>query len=102
VAYERRFHLYYGVSALAEAELGPVRDGLLGAGGVLHPAGGLRITLAPAAEHSVAGWAFLFRVGLAYDLVGLAPGWRLAPALALDFVRGQRIAVLGASVSRRF
>lgn len=99
--YERRFHLWYGVGGTFEATLGQTRDLVIGPTFELHPVSDLRIGLTAAGELRDSDWDFLFRIGLGYDFEW-RPGWTIAPSVALDFARGQRIIVLGGTVGRLF
>lgn len=99
--YERRFHQWYGVGGKIEVVTGEGRDLIVGPTFNLHPVGDLRIGLTAGGELRNSAWDFLFRFALDYDFEW-KPGWTVAPSLALDFARGQRIAVLGASVGRIF
>ena len=99
--YERRFHEWYGVGAFAQAPFGTNRTFIIGPAFSLHPVSNLRVSMAPSAERSQDDWAFNFRLGFDYAFT-LRTGWVIVPSLALDFARGNRIFVLGASAGRVF
>lgn len=99
--YERRFHRWYGAGLTTEAVLGPGRDIVVGPTFFLHPVGEFRLGLTAAGEHVDGEWVFLFRIGMDYDFE-LRPDWTIGPSFGLDFARGRRIVVLGASLGRIF
>ncbi len=99
--YEWRFHAWYGIGAYADFVTGSNRSLLLGPALSLHPVGGLAVILAPSAERANDDWYFAFRLGLEYE-VEVRERWVLAPTVALDFARGERILLAGLSLGWLF
>lgn len=99
--YEWRFHEWYGIGAYADFVTGGHRSLLLGPAFNLHPVGGLGIMLAPSAERANNDWFFAFRLGFEYEFE-VRNRWAVAPTLALDFARGERLLLVGATVGWLF
>lgn len=99
--YERRWHRWYGVGVTVESVFGEAREFIVAPMFLLHPVGDLRVALVPGAEKAAGGWDFLFRIELDYAFEW-RPGWTVSPTIALDFARGERIVIMGASMGRIF
>ncbi len=99
--YERRFHQWYGAGGIVATVFGEDRELVVGPTFFLHPVAELRLGLTAGAELRESEWDFLFRIGLDYEFEW-KPRWTIAPSLALDFARGRRIVVVGASVGHIF
>lgn len=99
--YERRVHEWYGIGGLVEASFDEPRTAVIAVAFTLHPVSTLRVTMAAGGDHEAGSWAFLYRIGADYAFV-IRPGWSIGPAAALDFGRGRRTLLLGASVARTF
>ena len=120
--YERRPWRRVGLVLAFEYVGGDLREYILAGGVILHPVGGLHITLGgglerrPAHEDheeeqavevasNEAGSSteslFVARLGISYE-IELGHRWSLTPQFNLDFVDGEVVEVFGASVGFGF
>ena len=102
VDYERRLSPRWGLGVMGDWAFGDRREFIVAAPVFLHTRSGLRFHLAPGIERirkdgpREAKSEFLLRTGLAYDFhFGEVS---LSPSFSVDFVHGEQLHVLGASV----
>ena len=85
-----------GVGAIADAVFAEHTHVLTGGGVFVHPAGGLKVLVAPAAAFSDGHKTFVLRSGLSYEMhLG---GLTVAPTLNLDFDKHHTTQVFGIAV----
>jgi hypothetical protein len=104
VEYEFRIGPRFGVGAVADwAFGGEGREFVLAPAGYLHVGPALRLQLAPGiqrdkTEREIEG---VLRLGIAYAIEA-GERWSVAPAVAMDLVSGETIAVYGITAGYRF
>lgn len=102
VDYERRLSSRWGLGVMGDWAFGDRREFIVVAPLFYHTRSDLRFHLAPGVERirsdgpQDAKSEFLLRAGLAYDFH--FDGVSLSPSLSVDFVHGEQLYVLGASV----
>ncbi|MBI2682384.1 MAG: hypothetical protein HYX26_04070 [Acidobacteriales bacterium] len=101
IDYERRLHKYLGVVGLIDVAFGNGTSAVAGAGLGIHPAGELRILLAPAAEITDHETVFVFRTGASYA-IHIKNDLALAPTINFDVNREHTAVVYGFSLVKRF
>ena len=85
-----------GIGAVADAVFAEHTHVLTGGGLFLHPAGGLKLLVAPAAAFSDGHRTFVLRSGVSYEVhVG---GLSVAPTLNFDFDKHHTSQVFGLSI----
>lgn len=100
--YERRLNQRWGVGVMGDWAFGDRRDYILAVPAFLHIGRALRFHLAPGVERFRDGAPkdgnseFLIRTGVAYNLY--FESITLTPSLSVDFVHGEQLYVLGASI----
>jgi hypothetical protein len=100
--YQYRLHRLLGVGALAEGELGDLRDLLLVAPISFHPWRGLRLVVAPGAEIPNEGSTeFALRLGAGYK-IPLGGRFTLVPEFNADLIEGHPTYVFGANLAVGF
>jgi len=110
VEYERRLSQRWGVGALVDYAGGGLRNTVVAVPVFWHPGERWILLAAPGVEaHDGRGddghggvdedeTFFVFRLGTVY-LIPLAGSWKLAPAVNLDLVDGEKVWVYGANVT---
>lgn len=98
--YERRLSTSFGIGALAERTFGDL-DSMVYAVPFAYHSGAWKVYIAPGIEdregHEVEN---LVRIGAEYGFK--AGSWEIAPQVDLDFVKGNRVFVIGVTFGKGF
>jgi hypothetical protein len=97
-----------GVGVTGEHVNQPFRENVWVFPAIVHPGGGLKLSIGPGIERAFDEHAphhteqhALLRLGASFD-IPLRHGWTIDPDLAVDFVGGEKVVVYAVAVGKEF
>lgn len=105
--FEFRFSRPLGIGVTGEHVNEPFRENVWIVPLLIHPVGGLKLTVGPGFERVREDGAeaieqrALWRAGVGYD-IAMKHGWTVGPDVAVDFVAGEKVLVYAVAIGREF